>query len=129
MHGGAHYHEDAYCTDAGSGGIVCGPPAAGAMETFTLETLDVGKVLKGPRDSKYCLHKPDHYPMCTYDADDEHMTADFAPFTLTQAADDADAYGIRIGSSGYCTSQTPLDIVHCDTTWLDKWERYTITCA
>ena len=129
--GGAHYDEDAYCTDAGRGGIVCGPTTAGAMETFTAETLPVGLVLKGPREgnSSYCLHEPEHYPMCVYAADAGQQTPDFAPFTLTQAADDPNAYGIRIGSSGFCTSQTPLDIIHCDTSWLDKWERFNITCA
>ena len=48
------YAEDAFCTDTGAGGIVCGPSTAGAMETFTVDALDVGHVLKGPREVGRC---------------------------------------------------------------------------
>lgn len=126
--GDGHYKEDAYCTDAGAGGIVCGPSTAGAMETFTVKTLDTFSVLKGPRDNKYCLHEPDHFPKCVYVADSKRVTGDFAPFSLTRSADDATAYAIRLGSSGYCTNGA-RDVLRCDTSWMDKWETFKVTCS
>ena len=122
------YEEDAYCRDTGSGGIVCGPTTAGAWETFTVETLSIGNVLKGHHDDLYCLHEPEHFPKCTFDANSTEMTNDYAPFHLQRARDDPNAYGFRIGSSGYCRSDN-RDIIHCDSTWLDKWDRFNVTCA
>lgn len=126
--GDGHYEKDAFCVDAGVGGIVCGPSTAGAMETFTVKTVDAFTVLRGPREDKYCLHEPDHFPKCIYDADSTRMTRDYAPFSLTRSADNDTTYAIRLGSSGYCTSGV-RDILHCNTSWMDKWETFKVTCA
>jgi hypothetical protein len=29
--------------------------------------------------------------------------------------------------SGYCTSGAN-DVIHCDTSWIDKWESFKVSC-
>ena len=38
-------------------------------------------------EGKFCLHGPDHWPKCIHDEDSADMTADFAPFSMTQSTE------------------------------------------